>query len=42
MNKLATKKPTVKKLEDLAVKDAGNVSGGLSLNFTKIEYKYAP
>jgi len=42
MNKQATKKSTVKKIEDLAVKDGSNVNGGLSLNFSKIEYKYTP
>ena len=41
MKKLTTKKPTAKKIEDLAVKDAGSVNGGLSLNFSKIEYKYS-
>ena len=42
MKKLASKKSTVKKIEDLAVKGGDNVRGGLSLNFTKIEYKNTP
>ena len=42
MKKLATRKSTVTKIEDLAVKGAENVRGGLSLNFTKIEYKTTP
>ena len=44
MNKLAIRKPTAKKIGDLAVKDAESVKGGesLSLNFTKVEYKYTP
>ena len=36
MTKASTKKAT-KKIEDLGVKDAAQVKGGL--NYTKIEYK---
>jgi hypothetical protein len=41
MNKTGTKKATTaKKIEDLVVKDSASVTGGLSLNFTKVEYSY--
>ena len=43
MKKVSTKKATTpNKIEDLAVKDDAKVTGGLSLNFTKVEYKYVP
>ena len=41
MKKVSTKKAT-NKVEDLPVKDDAKVAGGLSLNFTKVEYKYVP
>jgi hypothetical protein len=40
MKKISTRKAAAKKVEDLVVKDDANVTGGLSLNFSKIEYKY--
>ena len=52
MKKVSARKATAKKVEDLVVKDDTSVTGGaavaarptesLSLNFTKIEYKYTP
>jgi hypothetical protein len=41
MKKVSARKASpAKKVEDLVVKDDANVTGGLSLNFSKIEYKY--
>ena len=41
--KASTKSATpAKKSEDLEARNAEKVTGGLSLNFTKVEYKYLP
>ena len=41
--KASTKNATpAKKTEDLEVKDGAKVTGGLSLNCTKVEDKYIP
>ena len=52
MKKISRRKAAAKQVEDLVVKDDANVTGGaaaterptesLSLNFTKVEYKYTP